>query len=472
MDFKTEIEKMTGLKLEGEGKYYAPNKYSWDLLEEANNIGFYVTNNEEGNKLVVYHDTDKPLYFYVKIQNKTTFTLKKAKNMECMNIEKYCTVKKVFVTDCFGNTFDGENYTVCSGEKDTDGDAYDGIFYIETLCKTEQELKDYYERCKKDFEALDKYSGLDGKKLNYFALHYARQMAYDRFKYLHGSEKVSFDEWQLLEGSMKGGHMWTTDEEFKNGYQYDMNNMYAYCMNRSYFEFPMREGKYMTLKPTDKIKAYFGIFKLNITKYNKQLFKKTESQMYTTYDIETLDLIDAEYELVDEENNAYVYDPETLIRGDTFFNYMKDLYKLKLQGNQEVKTINSRTWGLLSEEKKCKIPLDQLNEKNSHLILTVDIFKNYAVISQDHQPCKFTTARIKTFLLSYAKKIFIGNILSKVVENHKIYKINTDGFITDCPPNKMAEIKTISNEIGHLKIEKEYKGKWKCKNVKVIVEVV
>lgn len=461
MNFKNEIEKITGLKLKGEN--------TWESLEENNSIGFEVKT-DKSQKIV--HDTEKLLHLKIRIINKTTIKILQAKNMECMNIVgKIAEDKKTQL--CFHGTLGGYYVpkTNTYYEEKPDGD----YKIIQTDVQGyEEELREYYERCKKDFEELEDVTKIKGKEILYSPINMARQLAYERFKYLHGSERLNDEEWEILEGSMQGGHMWYNRTEIENCTQYDMNNMYAYAMNNKGFKFPMRSGKYATFKTLDEIEGLFGLFELDVENPNEQTFKKTKNSYYTHYDIKRLKRLNIPFKLVQRKFNAYIYDDDAMINSNEFFGYMKELYEYKLKGNKEVKLINSRTWGVLSQPKTFDVPLEHLEENNicGSRVVKYDIERGTATIkAPEDNPCKYTTARLKTFLLSYCKYIFMNRIQDVIDEGFEVYKINTDGFVSNIPEEKMNELYLVNKAMGCLKVEKEYAGRWRVVNIRTVEKI-
>lgn len=462
MDFKTEIEKITGMALLGTGKYDEDGNYNWNKLEKANGIGFDVKTST--GKVV--HETQRKAHLRIKIVNKNTITVATSKAMKCMDviaIYKDKEQKKKYFKGSLDIWYDGKDFY----EEQPEGEYYT----IETNMIEKEDIKRYYEKTMDDFKELDELTGLNATDVNNYGLHYGRQLAYMRFKYLFGSEEVCEDEHQMLEGVVRGGHNWKSEETFEDAFQYDMNNMYAYCMNHKDFKFPISCGEFVTLTQKQSINENFGMFKLELTKYDKRLFRENKSGFYTSYDVKTLDLIGAKYELVNCKKNAYVYENDVLVKGAPFFGYMKDLYKLKLNGNNVVKQINSQTWGLLSEERKWKRhDIENLTESEKEKVVFIDVLRGYAELKHD-KPYRFRVSRIKPFILAFAKSIFIGNVVKNSLK-HNIYKIKTDAVITCASPEEMGKIWDVSSEIGCLKVEKEYKGKWRIKNMNAVEKVV
>ncbi|MDP2058149.1 MAG: hypothetical protein Q8J97_00305 [Flavobacteriaceae bacterium] len=448
MDYKKEIEKITGLKLNGEN--------SWLSLETHNTFGFDVKT--KSGKVV--NTTTKPLYLSIRIVNKETIEIIQSSMMKCMDVSnKLC---KFCFRGSLGGFYDGENFTMEQPE---------GTIIVQTDNPFEN-LAEYYEKCVADYKQIQNLTNISGEDVAFSALHMARQIAFNRFKYLQGSNRVNDAEWQILEGAMQGGHMWTDGSEFSDCTQYDMNNMYAYAMSRKGFKFPMRSGEFKTIESLEEIKNRFGLFKLKVGDCDEQIFKKTKNSFYTHYDMKRMNFLGIKYKLSKEASNAYVYDDDCLIEGEAFFGILRDLYGLKLKGNKEVKIINSRMWGILSQEKSYKVSFEDVENYPSSKVKKLLPDRGLVEIMPDaDNPCKFTTARIKTFILSYSKYIFMDIIQDVVDEGYTVHKINTDGFISNIPEDKMSEIYPISNKIGHLKVEKVYEGKWKIHNIKNIEQL-
>lgn len=453
LEIIAEVEKISGMKF---------NKAeTWEEFEEINCVGLNI---KAGDKLKIVHETKKPLHLEVRIiGGKTGIHLIENQSMKCLEIVKRLDKKnrKVYFKGELGGYYDGEQFF----DEEPEGQNY----VIHTKATEDEDIIAEGQKIMSEFKALEHLSGVSGEDLEYSGLNMARHLAYLRFRYLHGSEKLSRDEWQLLEESMKGGHSWKSEETFVDCYQYDINSQYASTLQDENFKFPMKAGKYITLKKTKHIHDYFGVFQLNLKKYDKRLFRETKSGFYTTYDVMMLDAIKAEYKLVKDDDNAFVYDKDSLISGRTIFNYLNDVYAEKLKGHKTItRDINTKTWGLLSQEKENRIPVEEANEKNGYRIREVNLLEGYCIIEDydEAHPCRFTTARLKAFILAYSKYKFIGQTIFNILQQKKtIYKIKTDAVITNMKPEETTKIHNISQKLGDLKIEKHYEGKWKCQNL-------
>lgn len=359
-----------------------------------------------------------------------------------------------------------KNIGLCNDDEKKAENNYFVINYTEKQMEKVTNLKDEYEKRAKGYKEITDHFGIDCESAFCCDVLVARMLAGNFLKYFNGWEHITFEEQFFLNGSFQGGITYCNKGKYNNVTKCDINSAYPFCMQSKTFRMPATVGTITTITEIDKSKL--GIYKLNI-KGSHFLFKRTDGY-YTSYHIEILDLLKIKYELAEGEN-AIIWDE--WITGNDAFDYMNDLYEMKNNGNKYVKGIMNSTWGILSREKVTQIPLEDVTEKMKPFVVSIDIQNFTALVNLDGvndkvkipRPYKFVTARIKTFITSYVRMFFIKNILFPLHDQgHKIYQINTDGFITSATKEEIKNIYSVSAKMGDLKIEEEYE---KCEIVHI-----
>lgn len=431
---------------------------NWDFiteLAENSSIGFDVKKkragrNETGQK--VYHATDKKLTYKIREGTAKCCEMLLAPIAETLLHNSNKFVKKILWTNKNKPaivTKDGrafcEELKLCKSE-----DLTEDYFCLYNKKSLEDLEKEYYQR-QKDYREIGERFGINAEEFIYSDTLTARALLYHHIKHIQGMQHVTYDEYSWIDGSSQGGLMTATEGVFENVRKYDINSMYGYLMQRSGFQFPLTEGTIQTVSKIDKRKV--GIWKLNILS-NHRLFRRTKDNKYTTYHIWLLDTLKIRYELIKCDNNAIIY--TDAIDGDDIFYYLRDLFELKRNGNMHAKDVINCTWGEATREKTFDVPCEDVGLDRKHLIVGYNHERNTFKLQGGQHPYKHVTARLKPFLLSYVRYFFVGSILRYIPED-KLLQINTDGFFSTMTPEEIADIWQISKELGHLKIEKEYK---------------
>lgn len=437
-------------------------------IEEEISYGFDIsyiktTREPETKKQIktteIVNKTVKKLVVHIRIISKTQYHLIEAKAMKCIHINIGNDPKIL----CLVNEKTGDTYSQFGDMKieEYSNEQSEKLWkvYLTTGQIGEKTMKEMYDR--KVIEATELCSNfnIDATKCCYDERIICREIAYPHFKYIDGAQHISLNEMTFLDGSMLGAIMTAEKTTLHNAYKYDINSMYGYLMSHDLFEFPLRRGKVSTVSKIFKYRT--AIYKLNI-KGTHRFWKNTPNNFYTNYHIKLLNLLKIDYELVNEENNALIYEKGSTVDGCDVFEYMNELYELKEKGNKFAKLVMSCTWGEFSRKKVFEVNADTFSEdtpKNRALaerIVKYNPHRNVYILSADEKPFKYPVGRIKTFLLSFVRYFFVSRILMEI-ENagYKISMINTDGFIANIPEKEMNEIYPISKKMGDLKMEVE-----------------
>lgn len=432
------------------------NDGKWDFienLEQNSSIGFDVKKARAGRnekQQHVYHSTEKELTYKIRegVGKQGQLLLAPIAETFLHNSNKYvkkilhATKTKPAIINDSGNAF-CEDLGECT-VKDLDNNYY-------TILHDGTDLEDEFYKRQKDYREICDLFGIVAEDFNYASTLTCRAIMYEHFKNIHGMEHVTEDEDDWIMESSQGGLMLADKGiEIDELYKYDINSMYGFLMQSEELKFPLTKG---IIKTKTKInKKLFAIWKLKINGQHR-LFKRTQGDKYTPYHIKLLDHLKIPYELDQCENNVIIfYDP---INSCDVFEYMRKLFELKKNGNKHAKEVINCTWGEATRRKSYEVPAEDVKEDRKHLIVGYNHVKNTFLLKGGDHPFKYVTARLKPFLLSYARYFIVTSFLNKI-PNDKLFQVNTDGFCSTLTPEEIRKIYPISPEFGHLKIEKHY----------------
>jgi hypothetical protein len=381
---------------------------------------------------------------------------KKMKDIKCVVEEKLALYNQELKKYCYDN---GEKVILTRQEPDRDE------FRI-VLTESEEMKKEYKTRVKHMQEIAELFS-LDASKSCYMATTLSRNIAYCTLKHINGAEHIGEAEAIYIDGASRGAlHYADKGRVIEKCFDYDVNSMYTYLLTSTDFEFPIRSGKEI---PIDD-ECDNCIYKLNVLGKHR-FWADTPDNFYNKYQMELLKLLKIPYEIVG--NVKYSYD--SVIKASDVFGYMKKIYATKTDENKPyVKEVLNTTWGILSRKKVYEIPFADYKNTRNHNdrdIIRLDLNRGVFIMRSDSKPYKHVTGRLKTFLLSYSRLWIVKNILIPLEQKgFEIYQVNTDGFITNAKQAEMTQIYPMSSEMGHLKLEKEFKEKHTIKHVHNITE--
>jgi hypothetical protein len=145
-------------------------------------------------------------------------------------------------------------------------------------------------------------------------------------------------------------------------YKYDFNSRYPSIMCSTKC-IPMKKGNFTTItqaemdkKVANKFTPKYGIYSCKIYKSNTRydvLFGFNKNNQYTHEDIELAIFLNLRIEVIEKENNAYIYDKDSLIPMNKIFDrYIQYCYELKKQKAPYAKKFLSELWGTLCEKTK------------------------------------------------------------------------------------------------------------------------
>ena len=236
---------------------------------------------------------------------------------------------------------------------------------------------------------------------------------------------------------------------------------------------PVKKGKFITMTQEGmdiKIKCKhtpkYGIYNCKISKSNSnsKYFGFIKSHQYTHEDIELAILLGLKIEMINKENNAYVYEKDALVPMCRIFkDYIDYCFELRNQKAPFAKMFLSMLWGVLSTANTHSriisadaepIVIDENYMEQSFTRLDNNKFQiNYGDTGNVYV---YNWARLGTFLTSMAR-----NKLAKFLLPRKddVVYCHTDGFILK---NKLETDREFTNDLHGLKYEGHNK------NIKII----
>lgn len=259
---------------------------------------------------------------------------------------------------------------------------------------------------------------------------------------------VTMDEYDWQERNFNGGLQFCEPGEYYC-YGYDFSCNYASILGSDRFIFPIRSGKAYTITELPD-KLQYGYYKVKITSENKHIGKLlafSPEHVYTNTIINWCRKLiqkgfDINMELIQSENNCYLYQEKDLIKGsDVFGDWFKKLSYVKkdFPQNKLIKYLVSGTWGYLIRNNKECLSADYIEDNDLWDELSTNKPTKYRIIDhvltdeQDYymvlnseQPMRTGFGRIKSFLTAYAR-IQISSVALQDIEH--VVRIQTDGIV-------------------------------------------
>lgn len=227
-----------------------------------------------------------------------------------------------------------------------------------------------------------------------------------------------------------------------NTYGYDLKSAYPSIMQQNKFMIPTKSGKEYTIKHLPDVLKH-GYYKVKIISNHphiKKIFRFNTIDLYTNYHInfvrKNMGRYDFTIELLQQENNCYLYEDDDLQSGNTLFKNWYDTLidaKTKYPKNKMAKHLLSSAWGTLSKSNSITI-----EDKDDSLIDIDDYISKPDIITEKTQiklkEKPFTyNIRLKPFLKASINCI-MANIMIQCDESlQSITYVNTDGFSTTLP---------------------------------------
>jgi hypothetical protein len=272
----------------------------------------------------------------------------------------------------------------------------------------------------------------------------------------------------LVMGSRGALMEWQEDAIIDKATQYDVNGQYSYCLVNMLI--PVTAGTVTTTTKPD-FKNEIGIYRVRLLgepdpfcfRIHKD-YKGNKYGFYTTYDLKMLKKMGIKYEMDNTfKDNCCIWKKSDCVEGQDIFGQIIDkLVKLKKQSDMkdDAKYIMSKLWGSLVERDSNVVPLSKIDKYDPSDISQIN--KEDGTFKLKQEPFIYHLGRIKPFITSYARKM-MGDVIYKTKQkNYSVFKVNTDGFITDAPINVIDDIWSVGPDLGDFKIECEHE------NVKIV----
>jgi hypothetical protein len=238
-------------------------------------------------------------------------------------------------------------------------------------------------------------------------------------------------------------------------YGYDYSSQYPSILTSESFAIPTQGGKLRTIKSLSEItdKYEVGYYKVKITsndeRFNK-IFAYSSKHVYTQISIylavhcKEKEQFDVNIEIIDEENNCYVYGKnrkDNITKGSIIFGkWYRYLFKLKEQfpKNKLVKYMTSALWGRLAEHRRLFKTDEEIVQENLDVALKYNVNHKYYIrnVTKNKQhedlceivncknPYYYNIARLKPFLLDKSRYLtakvalkYINDVVRICVDN-------------------------------------------------------
>lgn len=276
-------------------------------------------------------------------------------------------------------------------------------------------------------------------------------------------QPILYKEFYYLENCNNGGLI-IFDNQYKNKtiqtYGYDFSAFYPNLLSNTDLKIPINQGKRKKIKSLKNLRygIYRCIIKCSHPEFQK-VFMFSKLNLYTHYSIDFAlrhkELYNITVEIIiDDDYNVMLWDESDLIDTTTIFsNWFNNLSAIKKQypKNYLVKHMMSYLWGYLISYKKEYYNTEEFNELDVSY-MDDDDFTEYKLYDEKYykddtsptginttyevikssNPYKYPYARLKPFLVSYARA-WIGDLL--ITENliNDVIRLQTDGICLNKP---------------------------------------
>ena len=339
-------------------------------------------------------------------------------------------------------------------------------FYVTSeKCPDVESIPNYIKKIiSHELEIAEHFQCVNLKYVRHTARRIARQILYDIFKNLHGTEHVLFDsEWDLYEIKTDGALIYSDQkyQEFTGFSQFDINSKYPAIYLDDDFQFPIRKGKVVKLpddiRDIDTDECAFYEIHVKTEKCGR-IFKKNIDNVYTNYDLKSIQRHKLEHEFLCDE--YYKYENKDCINLAFFLKKTVDkLYELKKAGNLFAKEILNCIWGTLCQAYIINVlesspQWKQFKDNNRIKINGWHRELKYAEYYSIERPFKFTFGRMKPFILSYARYTISKDIRKIMLLGYKVIRVHTDSILTDIDEKTFNDkVHRIGKELGDYKNE-------------------
>lgn len=312
---------------------------------------------------------------------------------------------------------------------------------------TDEDLKDYAKKFMQWCYELRYEKGFNFKYSEWHSDYTAITSYFNRCCNYKTHEPITPLEYKWFERCANYGIQYLRENDYtKTGYGYDFKNQYALVLNSSN-KIPTAPGKEITLKELPKLSKdlQHGFYRVKITCDNenfRKMFAFSTHHTYLHYSLQfamkCVEKYDVKIELIEEENNAYVYANYNLMKlefiTDRWFTELTTLRK-KYPQNRLIKHLLSSVWGHLNASNIKHCNLQEMKELKSvgvtmddeYMIMKYheNDYEQYWEIMDTNRPYKYNI-RLKPWITALARNM-TGNI---VLENPgRVIRVHTDGIV-------------------------------------------
>jgi len=337
-------------------------------------------------------------------------------------------------------------------------------------CESNTTLEGYYQLITKHARQLKRASnGLIDLSRHRTDKKAALYLLYQLTKTLPDPGVISQAEGRWIDYALRGGLQvvdlrGTEGGALSKAWSYDMNKMYSYVLQQSRSSWPYAEGECAVVEQlNDEHQGVsYGLYRAVVTNpggLEDKLFHYAKNNHYTHYDLNVARGIGLSVAMVlDGEPNALLYPQKRRVSGILLFRpYVEFLLGLHAQGVPRCKKILNCLWGGLAERNTKLIdtttwgkPVDyegcdltHIQPQGGGFILEVTSYEQRFVTDY---------ARVAPFVTGYARHMMYQQL--KPVQQ-SIFRMHTDGFISDLPPGTMGEHLGLNGDLGGWKVEKQ-----------------
>jgi hypothetical protein len=326
-------------------------------------------------------------------------------------------------------------------------------------------FRDEFIRCADELKALER-DDIDYYK--YYHHNSAVELTWNRWSNSTSKiEAVAFEEFLFMEKCNNGGLIHLTPKYANTStecYGYDFTAFYPNMLIHEDLKIPTLQGIPTKLAEIDYSNLKYGIYHVVISCNNtdfKKVFSFSKDNYYTHYSLQFAyqykESFDIKFELVqDDKPNALIYDCVMLSSMVVFYNWYSRLFDNKkhfVKKNMLFKRLTSTLWGsivrcqhqILNDEQMADLDFDELrdvlagDETDAELVIidkkfshTNGIIKTLYFTINKSNPYKYNMARLKPFMLSFARN-YVGRLIldNGLIDN--VIRIQTDGIVLNKP---------------------------------------
>ena len=256
-----------------------------------------------------------------------------------------------------------------------------------------------------------------------------------------------------ITNAKSGGLIYGKECELEKGYEYDITSFYPSLLASTSFSVPVGKGVFEHLLTLPPDFLHYGLYRVKITataqSMQSKLFKFKPSNLYTHFDIKVARDIGLGVELLGCNPNALLF-PTRVPAASIFKPFVDYIFDLRQRtGCKRAKRILNCLWGGLSAKRSTVVDMNEQKvlDLEGLEVTHIEPHRDSVLVTVARVEDRYKTsyARLFPFITSFGRYQMYKYL--KPVEKN-IFRIHTDGFVSDCP-------------INHFKLKKEKKpGLW------------